>query len=203
MDPLIQMSTKINVKWDAILRSNKLNKFTISNEWNENVALLRLFPTITAKTVRSFLQPPIRGVVLQTYGAGNGPSKRDDIIRELRLACSRGVIILNISQCHSGSVSGAYAAGAMLGAAGVIRGADMTAEAALAKLSYVLALDDLTKQQQHDLIKTNLRGELTQPDISQLSLSNSKFLKGTNKTRSIDDYIKRTNLTPIHQHPLN
>ena len=66
---------------------------------------------------------------MQTYGAGNGPSNRDDIIREVRLACSRGVLILNISQCHSGSVSGAYAAGAAFGDAGVILGADMTPEA--------------------------------------------------------------------------
>ena len=58
---------------------------SISSGWNQNVALLRLFPSITATTVRSFLQPPIRGVVLQTYGAGNGPSNRDDIIREVRL----------------------------------------------------------------------------------------------------------------------
>ena len=66
--------------------------------------ILRLFPSITATTVRSFLQPPIRGVVLQTYGAGNGPNNREDIIREIRLACSRGVLIVNISQCHSGKV---------------------------------------------------------------------------------------------------
>ena len=134
MEPLVKMGTQINVNWDAVWRSNKPNKFSISPGWNQNVALLRLFPSITATTVRSFLQPPIRGVVLQTYGAGNGPSNRDDIIREMKIACARGVLVLNISQCHSGSVSGAYAAGAALGDAGVILGADLTPEAALAKL---------------------------------------------------------------------
>ena len=60
-------------------------------------------------------------------------------------ACARGVLILNISQCHAGSVSGAYAAGAALGDAGVILGADMTPETSLAKLSYVLAREGLTQ----------------------------------------------------------
>ena len=49
------------------------------------------------------------------------------------------MIVVNISQCQSGSVSAAYEAGAVLEEAGVIGGADMTPEAALAKLSYVLA----------------------------------------------------------------
>ena len=68
MEPLVKMGTKINVNWDAVWRSPGAKKFSVANGWNSNVALLRLFPSITATTVRSFLQPPVRGVVLQTYG---------------------------------------------------------------------------------------------------------------------------------------
>ena len=110
------------------------------------------------------------------------------------------MIVVNISQCQSGSVSAAYEAGAVLEEAGVIGGADMTPEAALAKLSYVLATvtthiekqycfsidkllsnhikakEGLATDQRKALLLTNLRGELTQPDMKRLSLSNSNFL---------------------------
>ena len=122
MEPLVKMGTKININWDAVWRSSEARKFSVTNGWNPNVALLRLFPCITATTVRSFLQPPVRGVVLCSYGAGNGPDNRADIIKEIKLASSRGVIIVNISQCQSGSVSAAYEAGAVLEEAGVIQG---------------------------------------------------------------------------------
>ena len=59
----------------------------------------------------AFLQPPMKGVVLQTYGAGNGPDTRKDILDLLREASQRGMIIVNITQCARGKVAAAYAAG--------------------------------------------------------------------------------------------
>ena len=53
----------------------------------------------------------MEGVVLQTYGAGNAPDSRTDLITELKKACDRGVIIVNCSQCASGFVTDEYAAG--------------------------------------------------------------------------------------------
>jgi hypothetical protein len=82
----------------------------------------------------------------------------------------------SFSTKNSGSVSGAYAAGAALGNAGVILGADMTPEATLAKLSYVLARKETSQAQKREMMETNLRGELTQPDLGRLSLSSSTFL---------------------------
>lgn len=66
---------------------------------NANVASLRLFPGITESTIRTFLAPPIQGVVLETYGAGNAPSTRADLIAALREANERGVVIVNCTQC--------------------------------------------------------------------------------------------------------
>ena len=57
------------------------------------------------------MQPPMRGVVLQTYGAGNGPDAREDLLKIFKEACASGVIIVNITQCMKGAVSAAYAAG--------------------------------------------------------------------------------------------
>ena len=61
--------------------------------------------------MKAFLQPPMQGVVLQSYGAGNGPDTREDILEILLEATSRDVVIVNITQCARGKVSAAYASG--------------------------------------------------------------------------------------------
>lgn len=91
------------------------------------LATLRLFPGITAPIVRAFLAPPLQGVVLETFGAGNAP-QRADLLGALREACARGVVIVAISQCAKGSVSPAYDTGRTLTECGVVPGGDMTPE---------------------------------------------------------------------------
>jgi 60kDa lysophospholipase len=90
-------------------------------------ATLRLFPGITAATVHAFLAPPVRGVILETFGSGNAP-QRNDLMTALREACERGVVIVAITQCAKGSVSNAYETGRTLLQTGVVPGGDMTPE---------------------------------------------------------------------------
>jgi 60kDa lysophospholipase len=101
------------------------------------VATLRLFPGISSAIVRAFLAPPIQGLVLETFGAGNAP-QRDDLMREFKDACDRGVVIVAISQCLKGSVSDSYATGRALLQTGVIAGADMTPEVRNVSMSIAL-----------------------------------------------------------------
>ena len=61
--------------------------------------------------VRAFLKPPMLGVVLQTYGSGNAPNNRDDLITEIKKATRRGVLIINCTQCLHGPVVDQYATG--------------------------------------------------------------------------------------------
>jgi len=91
------------------------------------LATLRLFPGITATTIQAFLAPSVRGVVLETFGAGNAP-QREDLMSALREACERGVVIVAITQCAKGSVSNAYHTGRTLLQVGVVPGGDMTPE---------------------------------------------------------------------------
>jgi lysophospholipase len=99
-------------------------------------------------------------VVLETYGSGNAPDRRRDLLDALAEATARGVVIVNCTQCHKGTVSSTYAAGKALAEAGVVPGADLTPEAALTKLSYLLA-----KGLEPDVVRArtqeDLRGELT------------------------------------------
>uniref|UniRef100_A0A8C4ZAW5 asparaginase n=1 Tax=Gadus morhua TaxID=8049 RepID=A0A8C4ZAW5_GADMO len=131
-------------KMDVDVTAETSTKFCVSTKLNCNVGLLRLFPGITTETVRSFLQGPIVGVVLETYGAGNAPDNRPDLLAALKEATDRGVIIINTTQCLKGTVSKIYATGEVgASAAGLLSGGDMTPEAVLSKLSHVLAIEGL------------------------------------------------------------
>ena len=96
--PLVKVGINIDVEWSDVLRPQSIAKFKSHKLMNPNVATLRFFPGITASTIRSFLQPPIQGVILETYGAGNIPNTRADVLECIREATSRGVVIVNCSQ---------------------------------------------------------------------------------------------------------
>ncbi|KFD47178.1 hypothetical protein M513_11947, partial [Trichuris suis] len=159
--PLARMGIQVNVKWDAIFRSRVRSKVFVRYDLDHNIALLRIFPAIPRDCFRAFFQPPIRGVVLQTFGAGNMPSHRDDLIDVIQEAVSNGLIVVNCSQCLRGRVDPAYETGRILFDAGVLYGSDLTVEAALTKLAYVLGRADLSLYEKKALMSQNLRGELT------------------------------------------
>ena len=159
--PLVHVGIDLRVEWDLLLAPPN-RPFSVRPITSRNVAALRLFPGISAEMIHNVLRPPIEGVVLESFGSGNAPDRRADFLAALREGTDRGVIIVNVTQCQRGTVTTEYAAGKALAEVGVIGGADMTPEAALTKLSYLLS-QGLPRAEVVRLLQTNLRGELTAP----------------------------------------
>lgn len=160
LPPLARAGISIDVNWALVERPRAISSFRAHDRMASNVALLRLFPGMPTDTVRRILSSDIEGLCLESFGAGNAPS-RPDLLEAFRDATQRGVVIVNITQCLQGEVSAIYAVGQKLAAVGVVAGADMTPECALAKLAYLLSKKDLTREQVRELMGRSIRGELT------------------------------------------
>ena len=147
---------------EFILPARPVNGLTVHPLSDARVGALRLFPGISAELVANVLRSPLQGLVLETYGMGNGPSNDAELMDVLAEACNRGVVIVNCTQCLRGTVDQrGYQAGSALARAGVVSGADMTAEAALTKMIYLFSLE-LPPEEIRVRMTRNLRGELTE-----------------------------------------
>jgi L-asparaginase len=106
---------------------------------DENVVILKLFPGINKTTIRSILNSKnLKGLVMETYGAGNAPTEKW-FLDELKWASQKGLVIINVSQCDGGRVmQEKYQTGKTLQEIGIVSGSDMTTEAAITKLMFLL-----------------------------------------------------------------
>ena len=166
LPPLATISSlKTHVSWDLVYRSVNLKAFSIqTSRATGNVVPLKIFPGIKPELVEAVLRlDGLKGLVLETFGAGNAPGGPDGALtRVFADAVKRGIVIVNVTQCMTGTVSPLYEPALLLQRAGVVPGHDMTSEAALAKLSYLLALPDLTIEDVRRQMAISLRGELTE-----------------------------------------
>jgi lysophospholipase len=156
---------KIKVKSELLLRvtSQSISRLQVHTRLDPNVAILRIFPGMSTSAFRAMLAAPLRGLVLLTFGSGNMPTNRPDLLSILEEAVvERGVVAVNVSQCVKGMVppSALYATGRHLERIGVVSGSDMTVECALAKVSFLLGTG-MSGEEIRWHLGQSMRGELT------------------------------------------
>ena len=156
------MGVNISYNQNLILQPEPHDEeLRVATTLSTEVCVIKLFPGISESILRAILSTPnLKAVILETYGAGNAPTS-EWFIRLLQEAIERGVIILNITQCKGGCVSmELYETGLRLLQIGVVSGYDMSTEAAVTKLMYLLGKNSSIEEVKAQLM-TPLRGEFT------------------------------------------
>lgn len=158
---LASIGLGITFHGDSLWRNKRRKPLEIHPEMDSNVIYLDLYPGISETTLRHILATPgLKGVVLKTYGSGNGP-KAPWFQAVLKEAIKKGIVIVNVTQCMEGAVLPyRYSTGRALSKAGVVPGHDITSEAAITKLMYLFG-QGLTPREVRSAMEVPLRGELT------------------------------------------
>jgi L-asparaginase len=157
--PLLKAGIDIEVVTGQV-RPTGISALQISPIVPQPVGVVSLYPGISTEVIGNLLLQPVKALILLSYGVGNAP-QHQTMLEQLQDASDRGIIVINLSQCLTGKVNmGGYATGNALAKAGVVSGGDMTTEAALAKLHYLLS-KNLPSQRIRELLSQDIRGEIT------------------------------------------
>ncbi len=160
LPPLLEAG--INIKIHSSVEVNKTpdGPFRVQNITPQPIGVITMYPGISHEVIRNTLRQPVNAMILLTFGVGNAP-QNPELLAHLKEASERGVIVVNLTQCLAGKVNmGGYATGCALAQAGVISGFDMTPEAALAKLHYLLS-QNLSYEEVKQEMQRVLRGEMS------------------------------------------
>lgn len=158
--PLLEAGIHIKLNMGQLQQSHQALPLRIAEITPQPISVVTLYPGITTEVIRNMLVAPVRALIIKSFGVGNAP-QRPELLTVLRDASAQGQIVINCTQCFKGKVNmGGYATGNALRASGVISGFDMTLEATLTKLHYLLS-KPLSAADIRQQMQQNLRGELT------------------------------------------
>jgi L-asparaginase len=157
---MVESGVHLNMRPELFLAKNKGKELIVHKNLDNNVVIVKMFPGMSEAVLSAiFGIPGLKGIVLETYGAGNANTE-DWFIALLVKAINKGLHVINVTQCSGGSVNmGQYETSTGMKAIGVISGKDITTEAAITKLMYLLCQNSAQKDFKTSF-ETSLRGEV-------------------------------------------